>query len=106
MYGLTYEADMDQLIVSLMDSCNNDIDNTDNAQDLNPNECDTNDTKVTDIVNISDTKCQYLCLAILEIIFFYFFFIFLSTNFYELWRSVMSTSVITEVKQTIFSNTC
>ena len=63
MYGLTYEADMDQLIVSLMDSCYNDIDNTDNAQDLNPNECDTNDTKVTDIVNISDTKCSGIAVS-------------------------------------------
>ena len=46
---------MDQLIVALMDSCDNNIENTDDAQDLNPNECDTNDTKVTHIVN---TKCS------------------------------------------------
>ena len=47
---------MDQLIVALTDLCDNDLENTDDAQDLNPNECDTNDTKVTNIVNISDTK--------------------------------------------------
>ena len=38
-------------------------------------------------------------LAFLEITFFFFYFFFLSTDFHELWRSVMSACLLTEVKQ-------
>ena len=56
LYGLTYEAYMDQLIVKLSDHCDNDTDNTDNLQDLTLNQGDTNGGEVVNIVNTSNTR--------------------------------------------------
>ena len=58
LYGLTYEAFMDQLIVKLSDLCDNDIDNTDNSQDSSTNQCDTNECAAVNIDNSSNTRCS------------------------------------------------
>ena len=58
LHGLTYEAFMYQLIVKLSDSCDNDIDNTDNSQDSSTNQYDTNECTVVNIDNTSNTRCS------------------------------------------------
>ena len=49
---------MDQLIVELIDVCDNDLDDTNHLQDSNPSQCDTNDPEAANIVNISNTRCS------------------------------------------------
>ena len=56
LYGVTYEAYMDQLIIGLINLGDNNIDNTDNAQDLNSNQCDTRGTKVLNILSFPHTR--------------------------------------------------
>ena len=58
VYGLDYEAYMDQLIVALMDFCDNDIVETNDTQDLDSGQCDINDGQVPSVINTSDTKCM------------------------------------------------